>query len=736
MSDPWSKPPGEAGTLTPVGGLTTDGLSSLVNTPAAKRLDLEPGQILIHEGDSADSVFMLLEGSLEVARSVDQETAVLATIDQPGAVIGEIVALGGGQRTATVRAISSARVMEISPSDFRDALQEHPDLAEELVAMAVRRAEEGELAELLAHHFGIIDEETLTSTCNSVEWRRLRQGEVLLREGDESDSVFFVVRGRLIATTIDPLSGERAKIGEAGRGDVVGEMGLLGRTSRTATVTAVRDTVVAGMGEEAFLSLVERQPRMMIELSLRAVARANDPRWHSAPSTVLAVINGTDGPIDWLLDGIEAELALHGVVRRLSPRRVDLALDSQGIFDIDRGEIGDVRVSRLVHEFELEADHLIVEVGDSDGPWSRRALGMADRALVVASPDLSIERSDLIEQLLGGCPAGVARSLALIHPSSDPRPTGSRAVSQRVGADDVIHATKGNAADAARIARVSVGRANTLVLSGGGGRGFAHIGVYRALTELGFPIDMVGGTSMGAVIGTVIGDAQSADEIVAWTERYFPDALDYTLPLVSLTKGNRIARSAAATFGDRDIEDLWLRYFALSTDLTTSRSHVHDTGSVVLAIRATSAIPGVMPPVPFGDALLIDGGVLNNLPMDIARQKAPAGLVVAVDVAPPRGPGAHGDYGLSVSGWDALRSRLRSGRSPYPSISAVLMRSMITASMRSRDDQVLKGLADCYLDLDMRGVSMLEFDHPADVAQRGYETALPLVADWLDSQGA
>ena len=725
---PWS-----GSTLRFLGEITTTRLSSLLDAPEKDRISLEPGQVLIHEGDSADSVFILISGSLEVARSVDEETAVLATIDQPGSVIGEIVALGGGKRTATVRANTEAEVMEVGAAVFQAALHENPDLAEELVAMAVRRAEEGELAELLAHHFGIIDEQTLTSTCNSVHWQRLRQGEVLLREGDESDSVFFVVRGRLIATTIDALTGERAKIGEAGRGDVVGEMGLLGRTPRTATVTAVRDTVVAGMGETAFLSLVERQPRMMIELSLRAVARANDPRWHSAPSTVLAVINGTGGPIDWLLDQMEVELNLHGAVRRLSPRSVDQALDTPGIYDIDRGEIGDVRVSRLVHEFELEADHLIVEVGDSDGPWSRRALGMADRALVVTGSDPSADRRAHIESLLGGCPAGVGRSLILIHPPSTTQPSGSLDLSSRFGTDEVLHATDQSAADAARIARVSVGRANTLVLSGGGGRGFAHIGVYRALLELGFAVDMIGGTSMGGVIGTVMADAMPPDEIVAWTERYFPDALDYTLPVVSLTKGNRIARSARATFGERDIEDLWRTYFALSTDLTTSRSHIHDTGSIVLAIRATSAIPGVMPPVPFGDALLIDGGVLNNLPMDVAREKAPAGRLVAVDVAPPRGPGAHGDYGLSVSGWEALRSRFRSGRSPYPNISAVLMRSMITASMRSRDDQVLNGLADCYLDLDMRGVSMLEFDHPADVAQRGYETALPLVADWLDS---
>jgi predicted acylesterase/phospholipase RssA len=226
----------------------------------------------------------------------------------------------------------------------------------------------------------------------------------------------------------------------------------------------------------------------------------------------------------------------------------------------------------------------------------------------------------------------------------------------------------------------------------------------------------------------------TADEMIEWAGGHFPNVLDYTLPIVSLTSGRRIARAAHDTFGTREIEDLWLAYFSMSTDLTTSHTHIHDGGPVALAIRATSAIPGVMPPVPLGDALLIDGGILNNLPLDVARQKSPEGKIIAVDVAPPRGPGAHGDYGLSVTGWQALRSNFGSGRSPYPKISAVLMRSMITASMRERDRQVLGGLADCYLDLDIRGVSMLDFDDPAGVANRGYEAAMPALEAWLESE--
>ncbi len=714
-----------------VGGQNTE---SLLDAAGSSRLFLKPGEVLIHQGEVADNVYVLVAGSLEVVRQLDTDSAVLGVIDQPGAVIGEIVAMAGGARTATVTARSETEVLQLSAEEFQQYLLANPDLADEMVAVAVRRVEQVELTEILATHFSIADRGLVADTCDRVEWRRFNHGETLFREGDPSDSVYIVVRGRLAASARDPIDGRDVKIGEMGRGDVVGDLGVLGHTPRNATVTAVRDSVVALLDEPTFRGLLESRPGMMIDLALRTVKQSHETRLHSAPDTVLAVAGLSRTLSSEFVDLIARELARHGSVARLSPQRVDALLETPEVFDVERGQVGDIRVSQLVHETELEADHLLLEVGDSAGPWANRALGMADRVLIVIPSDLTDAECKQLDLLLGGGPVAVRRTVVLLHPPEVSTPTGAARLREVFGADDVFNVVSGSAADAARLARVAVGRANALVLSGGGGRGFAHIGVYRALSELGFPVDLVGGTSIGAIMGLVMANGMNPDQIVEWAQKHFPKVLDYTIPMVSLIKGDRIARSARETFGDRDIEDLWRTCFAVSTDLTTSRLHVHDRGSVVVTIRATSAIPGVMPPVPLGDSLLIDGGVLNNLPIDVARAKAPVGTVVAVDVAPPRGPGAHGDYGLSVSGWDALRANFGSGRTQYPRISAVLMRSMITASMLERDTQVSNGLADHYLDLDMRGVSMLEFDDPSGVAARGYEAAMPVLEGWLESQ--
>ncbi len=559
-------------------------------------------------------------------------------------------------------------------------------------ALAVRRAEEAELAELLARHFGVFDDAAVAAACAVVRWQLLRQGDTLFREGDESDSLYFVVRGRLLATRFDPIENTDTRRGVIGRGEVVGEIGLIRQSARNATVSALRDTVVAALDEPVFFNLVDRQPKLMLELGLKAVTRSEGRPGHSSPSAVVAVAVSPSLHGEGVMASITSELGRLGTVAELSRQRVDSLLESTGIADSEQGEVGEVRVAKLLHEAEMEADHLLLDLGVVAGAWSRRCLGMADRLLIVLPESPSGEDLHQVEDSLGGCPEGLRRTLMIVHPPMARRPGGSMTVAGRLLAEDVIHVRAGPTEDISRAVRVVVGRADTLVLGGGGGRGFAHIGVQRALLELGVPVDMVGGTSIGGIIGAAIADDMPPEDVIEWAQHHFARIMDYTIPVVSLIKAARIARSARETFGDRDIEDLWRAFFAISTDLTASRTHVHRSGSLALAMRATSAIPGVMPPVPLGDHLLIDGGVLNNLPIDVARELAPAGRVIAVDVTPPRGPGARTDYGLSVSGWDALRLK---GKRAYPGISAVLMRSMITASMRERDSQVNSGLADC-----------------------------------------
>ena len=174
--------------------------------------------------------------------------------------------------------------------------------------------------------------------------------------------------------------------------------------------------------------------------------------------------------------------------------------------------------------------------------------------------------------------------------------------------------------------------------------------------------------------------------------------------------------------GDWDIEDFWLPYFCVSTNLTSGQTRVHRSGNSAWAIRASVSIPGVLPPVPADEDLLVDGGVLNNLPVDIMRTLNPAGILVASDVSPPRALPAQSDFGLSVSGWrQALRNLFRPRNpAPVPGIAGTLVRSMMVGSELTRQRVLNEGLADFYLNTDVRDVGMLQFDAVQQAAEAGY----------------
>jgi len=275
------------------------------------------------------------------------------------------------------------------------------------------------------------------------------------------------------------------------------------------------------------------------------------------------------------------------------------------------------------------------------------------------------------------------------------------------------------------------------VLGGGGARGFAHLGVMRALHELGVPVDMIGGASIGAAVSLPTVQGHSVDDAIATIERYFRSLLDYTFPMVSLLAGRRISEALVEFAGTWDVEDLWIPYFCVSTNITTAKTVVHRRGNLARAVRASVAIPGVLPPVPYGDDLLVDGGVLNNLPLDVMRQINPTGPVIAVHVVPRKGPRAREDYGLSLSGWSLAAKTVLPRRkgADAPSVGVTILRSMIVGAEEAVTKMLDDGLPDLYLNINASAVGLLEFETVRKVAQIGYEAALEPVRKWIDEGG-
>jgi len=702
---------------------------------SARLVTLADGDVLVEQGDAADNVYFIKSGTVAASKATPQGEVIVGMVEA-GQVIGEVTVVAGGLRTATLRAVGPVEVLEVDRAGFEAWLNSNPEMADSVSDEARERVDRTNVATMVADLMGSTDRALVQQVVDRVEWRRLEAGEVLFREGDFADAAYFVVGGRLMVLAEDD-NGDEQLIAELGRGEVVGELGLLDRAPRSATVRAVRDTTLAAFSTSMFEELVATSPAMMLNVTRGILTRLRRPtarRFDRAASLTVAVT--ARGDADALVAEMVEEIARFGTAKHLSSDRVDRVLNRTAISQAATDNVGVPRLAEFMHEADVGNDHVVLQTDREMSAWTRRALRQADRVVVVCSPNPDSAELALISEVFGTVEdaSHVARMLAVLHPASTERPRHTASLTSRWDVDDVVHVRSGSSADVARLARLASGHGYGLVLSGGGARGFAHLGVLRALQEHGIPVDQVAGCSMGTVVAAAIALGHEGDRLMELAEEQFDHLLDYTLPIVSLVKGARITRNIEGTFGSWDIEDLWLPFYCVSTNLTKSRLEVHRRGSTALAMRASVAIPGILPPVPFEGDLLVDGGVLNNLPFEVMRDNSTIETIVAVDVAPDQGPRARADYGMSVSGFQALAASLRRGKSDYPSVTSVLLRSMLTGAVRNQKASMQDGSIDLLLTLHLPGVGLLEFDRSREVADAGYEASKPTIRQWATTR--
>jgi predicted acylesterase/phospholipase RssA len=292
---------------------------------------------------------------------------------------------------------------------------------------------------------------------------------------------------------------------------------------------------------------------------------------------------------------------------------------------------------------------------------------------------------------------------------------------------------RGDGADSVgRVTRMLTGDAVGLVLGAGAARGFAEIGIYRALHEAGVPIDWVGGTSIGGIIGAAIAQDRGPDAVLETAREAFVKGKpfgDYTLPLMSLLRGKRMER-LTRQYLPGNIEDLPIPCFCVSALLDVGETRIHEHGPIWRALRATAALPGMLPPAVMDGRLLVDGAVVNNLPVDIMRDK-PVGHVIAVELASRRVYEV--DYEEIPSPWGLLRSRILPGGKRYrvPGVVSVLMKSAEIGTAAKMREQALQ--ADLLLQPPVTKFGLTDTKSFDKIVQAGYDDACEHIEIWLDN---
>ncbi|XP_048876828.1 patatin-like phospholipase domain-containing protein 7 isoform X3 [Brienomyrus brachyistius] len=727
---------------------------------------VKTGSVVAQQGDQDVSVQFVISGLLHVyQRMIDREEDTCLFHTHPGELVGQLAVLTGEPLIFTVRAHRDCTFLSISKIHFYEIMRVEPSVVLNVAHTVVRR---------MSPFVRQID--------FALDWMAVEAGRAVYRQGDKSDSTFIVLSGRLRSVILKE-DGKKELTGEYGRGDLIGVVEALTHQNRATTVHAVRDSELAKLPEGALSSIKRRYPQVVTRLihllGQKILQQVNGPltarsltlhtpgsKWDTGnPASNLSTVSIL--PVSDEVPLTAFALELQHALSAIGPT---LLLTS----DIIKQRLGAAALDN-VHEYRLsswlgqqEDIHRIVlyQSDSSLTPWTQRCIRQADCIIIVGLGEQDPTVGEL-ERMLEGSAVRAQKQLVLLHREDGPSPQGTvdwlnmrswisrhlhlscprrvftkrslpklREMYQRV-----FQKPPNRHSDFSRLARVLTGNAIGLVLGGGGARGCSQVGIIRALKEAGIPIDLVGGTSIGSLMGALYAEDRSysrmrvrAREWAMEMTSVFKKVLDLTYPVTSMFSGAAFNSGISSVFQSKQIEDLWIPYFNITTDISASTMRVHTDGSLWRYVRASMSLSGYLPPLcdPKDGHLLMDGGYINNLPADVARSMG-AKVVIAIDVG-SQDETHLTNYGDSLSGWWLLWKRFNPLAKKVKVLNMAEIQTRLAYVCCVRQLEVVKNSDYCeYIRPPIDRYRTLEFAKFDEIAEVGYQHGKTVFDVWCRS---
>ncbi|WP_394791891.1 patatin-like phospholipase family protein [Rhodoferax sp.] len=578
--------------------------------------------------------------------------------------------------------------------------------------------------------FGTLDEAVLQDLAQGLEQHEVRGGAQVFAEGAAADSMFFVVTGRLRVSRRE-ADGGVLRYNEIRPGESVGEMGMILHQSRTADVSAVRDSSVAVMDRAHFEALLQRHPiainRVFAQVMFEHLRHTSQVlQRHQAQSfVVLPLTEGADAAE--VARGLVEAFGKLGRVHHTTP-----AAESQRLAHTQAPGSDAAHFDALEDQF----DYLVYETDASASPWTLQAFRQADQVVFVAAAGSPLQPTALEQRLAEEPGFSLKRQhLVLLHAATAglPEPTARWRNGRQI--ERVYPLRHRHGGDFARLARFLTGRAVGVVLGGGGARGFAHLGVLRALQQSNIPVDLVGGNSMGALIGAQYASGLPLERIQAQTRKFAEGGEWPTLPIISLVSGRRVSRDLQRMFGETQVDGLWTPYFAAACNLTKACTTVQESGPLWRAVLASNSPAGLFPPVLYQGDLLVDGAILENVPVEAMRMRLGTplekrrgnGTIIAIDVDVREELGV--DPCLQrLSVRRKLKSYVTRNSQSAPGIAEILYRAGHIGGLNRRAATIAQ--AEHYLEPPVAAFPLMAYRRADEIAEIGYRHAMEKIATW------
>lgn len=546
----------------------------------------------------------------------------------------------------------------------------------------------------------------------------------LIKKGEHLNDLYILIKGRLYYKITDS-EGNITFQGEFNEGAIIGEMALISDLERSADVYTLRDSIILKLTKKNFLDLSRSYPELLNAITQFTIKRLTDslqginPGISRNKSIAIVPIN----PIPDFANKLREMIAKSPYGEKILLLTSDCILDNKHYLN-ENGHMDHDGI--LWVNQQEEAYSFIFYLADpSVSVWTKFCIRQADSiSFLTMANESDFGLSEVEEYINDHQHYFIKRTiLAFLH-QNGAKPKNTQYWLQKRNVNNHFHIRIDTDEGVARLMRIFTDNTISLVLSGGGARGLAHIGVYKLLEELNIPVDYIAGTSMGAMVAAAFAMGYSSDDALQMVNSHLVTGskIDFTFPYIAISSGKRANNNLITIYGENtQIEDLWINYFCVSTDLVSQNLYVHDRGLLWESIRSSISLPFIYPPVSLGDKLLLDGGILNNIPIDVMRRYSHSSKIIASNIA------SNTAFKLmplpfSLSGWKLLYNKMMGKEAILPFNLGELVLRLLTISSHQNTERMM-AMADHCIYLNMDKFGMLDFKHFNEIAMAGYQQA-------------
>uniref|UniRef100_A0AC35TVI7 Swiss cheese n=1 Tax=Rhabditophanes sp. KR3021 TaxID=114890 RepID=A0AC35TVI7_9BILA len=757
-------------------GIPSDRASELLQ----ERIDMmavNEDDVIVEQGSNDDvKLVLVVTGVLKLCQDIpkeatdeydDVETEKFSTFVFQKEMVGGLQLLTDEPSFYKVKAAANSVLAVIRKPQYEKLLAEYPQIALHIAHSVIKR---------ISPFVRGVD--------FAIDWTLLDSGQAVYRTGEKSDSIYVVLSGRM--RSVD----KKQVLEEFGKGSVIGMIEVIQNKPRSSTVLAIRFSQLAEISE-GLLNFIKMQ---FPSVGFRLIKLLG--QYFDSSNSQNTLLNGPLLSIDGISqDAISHISNLHTIAILPASADVPIKPFTCELYHALNGNKKVLRLSsatitaqlgkyvldkqadfKLIHWLNAQEDDyplIIYECDYEASVWTRRCLKQADAILVVANGrSKPLEKSFLEEHMMMNQESiRTSKELILLWDEDVKAPHGTYEwlkgsyftghhhvkMSSRMRQWDGIEELKESdvlsyyeksvyqesidiRSDFSRLARILTGQAIGLVLGGGGARGAHHVSILRALQENSIPIDIIGGTSMGSFIGGVYAEFPNGnieDRVSGWFKvmsSKIRQAWDLTYGHSAMFTGAGFNATIRNVFKDKLIEDCWISYFCITTDITSSEMRVHRSGSLFSYVRASMSLAGYLPPLcdPLDGHLLLDGGYVNNLPADVMKSMGTK-HVIAVDVG-SREEGNLYNYGDQLSGVWVLLRRLNPWARPLKILKQDEIQSRLAYVSCTRQLEMVKKAPYCtYLRPPVETIGTLEFDRFEEIMKMGYEYGMTEIKELIET---